>query len=198
MNFLAHIYLSGSNNEIKVGNFVADWIKGSDFRKYAPDIQIGIIMHRSIDSFTDNHPIIKTSKNRLAEAYGKYAGIIVDILYDHILAKEWHLFSNIPLDEYSNELYAVLSKYIEVFPEEIRDFIPRFMRRRWLESYATPEGIGNVLNGMSKHTSLPNHTDQALQVLQLHFEDFRREFFEYFPQLIAYVEDKYQITVRPN
>ncbi len=196
MNFLAHVYLSGNNDEIKVGNFVADWIKGSDFKKYPSGIQKGILMHRSIDSYTDNHPTIRKSKSRLAEKYGKYAGIIIDIFYDYYLAREWHVFSDVPLASYADNLYVVLDKHIYVFPENVREFIPRFMQRRWLESYATSQGIENVLNGMSRHTSLPNHTNEALKILHLYHEDFRTEFYDYFPQLISYIEEKFEVTIK--
>ncbi|NJO69419.1 MAG: DUF479 domain-containing protein, partial [Bacteroidetes bacterium] len=134
MNFLAHIYLSGDNDEIKVGNFVADWIKGQDFKRYSPEIQKGILLHRSIDSFTDNHPTIRKSKSRLSNNYGKYAGIIIDIFYDHFLASNWNTFSKTPLPVYAQEVYRLLEKYIDSFPLGIREFIPRFMERRWMES----------------------------------------------------------------
>lgn len=195
MNFLAHVYLSGNNDEIKVGNFVADWIKGSDFKNYAPGIQKGILMHRSIDSFTDNHPTIKKSKSRLSQDYGKYAGIIIDIFYDHFLAIEWASFSNEPLPLYAQRLYLLLERHINVFPQEIREFIPRFSRRRWIETYATVEGIQNVLAGMSKHTSLPDHTTSAIQILKDSYKEFSTEFFDYFPQLISYVEEKFEIVI---
>lgn len=195
MNFLAHVYLSGDNDEIKVGNFVADWIKGSDFKKYPDNIQKGILLHRSIDSFTDNHPTIKKSKGRLANDYGKYAGIIIDIFYDHFLAGNWNTFSKVPLELFAQNLYRILENYIHCFPLEIREFIPRFMQRRWLESYATIEGIQNVLTGMSRHTSLPDHTEAAINILREQYEGFREEFFDYFPQLTAYVEEQFEIKL---
>ncbi|NJK97187.1 MAG: DUF479 domain-containing protein [Bacteroidales bacterium] len=195
MNFLAHIYLSGDNDEIKVGNFVADWIKGQDFKRYSPEIQKGILLHRSIDSFTDNHPTIRKSKSRLSNNYGKYAGIIIDIFYDHFLASNWNTFSKTPLPVYAQEVYRLLEKYIDSFPLGIREFIPRFMERRWMESYATVTGIQNVLAGMSRHTSLPDHTIQAIEILNQYHDDFKVEFFDYFPQLIHYVEDKFEIVI---
>lgn len=195
MNFLAHIYLSGNNDLIKVGNFVADWIKGNDYLKYPPDIQKGILIHRSIDSYTDHHKTVRQSKSRLTEKYRKYAGIIIDIFYDHYLANEWHIFCDIPLDAYAEELNKTFKRHIHYFPEEIQDFFPRFMKNRWIESYGTLEGIEAVLNGMSKHTSLPDHTETAMEILRKHYSDFRFEFYDYFPQLIAYIKEKYQIVI---
>lgn len=199
MNFLAHIYLSGDNDEIKVGNFVADWIKGSDHKLYAPDIQKGILIHRAIDYFTDNHTIARQSKNHFAPHYGKYAGIIIDIIYDHFLATEWNSLSNIKLNEFAQNTYNLLLKHVSIFPAGIQEFVPRFIQRRWLETYATTNGIKNVLTGMSKYTSLPDHTEKAIEILHLHYHDLTKEFREYFPQLVSHVEENFGIVVvNPN
>lgn len=196
MNFLAHIYLSGDNDQVKVGNFIGDWIKGNDHRKYPADIQKGILIHRSIDSFTDNHPITKKSKNRLTEKYHKYAGIIIDIFYDHYLAHNWQMFSETELIDFTRNLNSCLEANIEFLPADIREFFPRFMKRRWIESYATLEGIERVLEGMSKHTSLPDKTTDAIDILKKEYDGFKTEFFEFFPQLVAHVEEKFQVEIK--
>ena len=196
MNFLAHIYLSGENDQVKVGNFIGDWIKGNDHKKYPADIQKGILVHRSIDSFTDNHPIVRKSKSRLNDKYHKYSGIIIDIFYDHFLAHNWNVFSDIELVDFTRNLNTCLISNMEFLPEDIQEFIPRFMKRRWIESYATLKGIENVLEGMSKHTSLPDKTADAIDILKRDYEEFRTEFFDYFPQLVAHVEDKFQIAIK--
>ena len=97
MNFLAHIYLSGDNEELKIGNFIADSVKGKQYLEYPPGIIDGIVLHRAIDTFTDTHPIVSRSVERLFERYGHYSRVIVDILYDHFLAANWKDYSDIPL-----------------------------------------------------------------------------------------------------
>ena len=196
MSFLAHIYLSGDNDQVKIGNFIGDWIKGNDFKKYPADIQKGILMHRSIDSFTDNHSIVRLSKGRLNEKYHKYSGVIIDIFYDHFLAVDWNIFSDASLTEFTNDLNNCLTAYMNFLPASIQEFIPRFMQNRWIESYATPEGIEKVLEGMSRNTSLPDKTIDAIEILKTHYPEFRKEFYDYFPQLIEYIEDKFQISIQ--
>ncbi len=98
MNFLAHIYLSGNDTDLIIGNFIADGIKGKKYKKFSPGIQKGILLHREIDTFTDAHPIVRQSTKRLHKNYGHYSGIIVDILYDHFLAKNWSRYSDVPLE----------------------------------------------------------------------------------------------------
>ena len=195
MNFLAHIYLSGDNDLIKIGNFVGDWIKGNDFKKYKPDIQKGILMHRFIDYYTDSHPIVKKSKSRLNDKYHKYSGIIIDIFYDHFLAKNWETYSPVVLNDFISSLKESLLINMHHFSPEIQEFIPRFMKFGWMESYVTMGGIELVLQGMSRHTSLPDKTEDAIKILGIYYKNFENEFLEYFPQLIKRVEEDYEVDL---
>jgi acyl carrier protein phosphodiesterase len=196
MNFLAHTYLSGDNSLIRIGNFMGDWIKGNEFKKYPDDIQKGVLIHRSIDYYTDNHPIVKQSKNRFNEKYHKYSGILIDVYYDHFLAREWENFSSVPYPEYLLKLKEDLMKDMVHFSDEIQEFIPRFMNYGWMASYATIDGIQKVLTGMVKHTSLPDKTDDALEIFEMYYNDFRQEFYDYFPQLVDYIEENFQVSVK--
>ena len=109
MNYLAHILLSGDNPEIIIGNFMADSIKGKQYKIYPEQVQIGVLLHRHIDTFTDNHHIVRQSTKRLHKKYSHYSGVIVDIFYDHFLAKNWDLYSAIPLDLFVQEVYQLFN-----------------------------------------------------------------------------------------
>jgi acyl carrier protein phosphodiesterase len=155
MNFLAHLYLSGDCDDVKFGNFIGDYVKGRDYDKYPALIRKGIILHRKIDTYTDIHPIVRIHKSWLHSQYHKYAGIITDIFYDHFLAVEWLMFSNITYDEYMNNTHDILTNYPEHLPEGMKQIVPNFIRNKWLKAYQTTEGIESVLIGMTKGTSLP-------------------------------------------
>ena len=101
-----------------IGNFIADHIKGNQFTHLDPTIQKGIKLHREIDTFTDSHKITRMSKRRLHKRYGLFAGIIIDIFYDHYLAKNWSNYSAIPLKIYVNSFYDLVYSYQEVLPEK--------------------------------------------------------------------------------
>ena len=195
MNYLAHTYLSGDNDDIKIGNFLGDWVKGSDYLKYSDDIRTGIMLHRDIDSFTDNHSVVKLSASRFLSRYFKYSGVIIDILYDHFLARNWLDFSNISLHNYVNRMHNIMLNNFEVLPERLQNYLPGFMNERWVERYATVDGIRDVLNAMSKRTSLPNETEFAIGVLEAYYEDFRHEFYDFFGQIIEFVETKFMISI---
>ncbi len=195
MNYLAHTYLSGENDSIRIGNFLGDWVKGSDYLKYPEEIRTGILLHRNIDSFTDSHPIVQRSARRFIPRYAKYSGVVIDIFYDHFLAKNWSDFHNSSLHDYVNRMYNVMLNHADILPERLKLFLPGFMKERWIERYATIDGIKDVLDAMSKSTSLPNETVFAISVMEAYYDDFRHEFYDFFGQIIEFVEEKFMISV---
>ena len=190
MNYLAHIYLSGDNDLITIGNFIADGIKGKLYKKYPKDIQIGILLHRNIDTFTDAHKIVRQSTKRLHEKYGHYSGIIVDILYDHFLAKNWSKYSEIPLANYVEIFYNSLEDNYDILPQRIQKLMPYMLTDNWLLSYASIEGISRVLEGMNQRTKNRSGMDEAVNELELFYDEFETEFFLFFDELICFSKDK--------
>ena len=147
MNFLAHIYLSKNNEEIMVGNFIGDFVKGNQLDEYSPAIQQGIRLHREIDHYTDNHEVVLQSKKKLREKYRHYAPVIVDVYYDHFLAKNWHQFSKVPLKEYTNSFYDTMVKYYNRIPKEVIHMLSYMSKDDWLFNY-------QYIEGMNKATTL--------------------------------------------
>jgi len=190
MNFLAHIYLSGDDDGITIGNFIADGIKGKRYRKYPQQIQKGILLHRAIDSYTDSHPIVKRSTKRLHENYGHYSGVIVDILYDHFLAKNWKNYHDIPLNEYVDEFYEMLRNNYEVLPTRIQRMMPYMINDNWLLNYATIPGISRILNQMNVRTKGISKMNFAVLELEEFYVEFEEEFTSFFAELIDYSKNK--------
>lgn len=195
MNFLAHTYLSGCNEEIIVGNFMGDYVKGKNYLLFPELIKKGILIHRDIDTFTDMHPITRQSKQRIAAKYHKYAGIIIDIFYDHFLASLWDDFSNISLNEFVSRSYDLLKRNYKVLPEAIKRWFPTFLENNWMMAYTTVDGIEMVLERMAANTSLPNHAEYAVEVLSNQYETFKKDFLEFFPLIIQFLEAKYEIDI---
>lgn len=190
MNFLAHIYLSPNNEEILIGNFIADAVKGKNHVNYSKNIQNGILLHRAIDYFTDTHPITKISRNRLSNKYGHYRGVIIDILYDHFLAKNWELYSKIPLNLFANKTYQTLEKHSSIFPEKTKEILIYMTKNNWLESYSTIDGIAETLTNMNKRTNNKSNMNQAVTDLQAFYTNFEQDFFEFFNQLQHFSNQK--------
>lgn len=190
MNYLAHIYLSGNNDLVTMGNFIADGIKGKSYTNYPKDVQIGILLHRNIDTFTDAHKIVRQSTKRLHENYGHYSGIIVDILYDHFLAKNWNNYSDVPLENYVQNFYNTLEVHYNMLPSRIQHMMPYMMTDNWLLSYATIDGISKVLDGMNRRTKNRSGMDKAVNELELFYSEFETEFSTFFDELITFSNQK--------
>ena len=183
MNFLAHIYLSGDNDEIKFGNFIGDWVKGKQYNNFPENIKKGILLHRQIDTFTDKNPVFLKSTKKLRIVYGKHAGILCDILYDHFLAKNWEQYSEQPLKEYAKEFYSILEKYYKFIPERGKKFVPFFIKRNRLFCYADFSCFRKVIFLMSKYTSLPNKTREGIKLIKNNYEELYKEFELFFKEI---------------
>lgn len=190
MNFLAHLYLSKNNKNILIGNFISDAVKGKKYLNYPNEIKVGILLHREIDNFTDTNPIVKKSMHRLNARYRHYDGVIIDILYDHFLAKNWANYSEIPLEIYADNVYQFLSQHIHSFPEELQKLLPSMIKYNWLVNYASLEGIERVLVGMNKRTKGISQMDLAIEDLKLHYAEFENDFTTYFKELETFSDKK--------
>jgi len=190
MNFLAHIYLSGDNDLLKIGNFMADGIRGKHFESYPYEIQKGIILHRAIDTFTDSHPIFRQSTKRLHENYHHYAGVIVDILYDHFLAKNWDSYSDVKLVDFVNRFYRSLEDNKNILSERTIAVMPILMKENWLVSYRSIEGINQILTQMDRRTKNQSKMRFATNELVKFYFEFETEFTEFFNELIVFSNEK--------
>ncbi|QQS50100.1 MAG: DUF479 domain-containing protein [Bacteroidota bacterium] len=195
MNYLAHIFLSGTEEAVVIGNFIGDYVKGREYLKYPPNIQKGLVLHRQIDTFTDSHKVVAQSKKYIAPQYGKWAGIIIDIFYDHFLIKNWDKFCPVPLEQYKEDIFDVLQKYYPVLPDRVKYFVPSFIQNDWINTYSTTEGIINVVYNMSLRTHLPDNSAFAAEVLKKYYIQFDSEFMTYFPELIKYVIENFEIRI---
>ncbi|WP_203296316.1 acyl carrier protein phosphodiesterase [Luteirhabdus pelagi] len=190
MNFLAHIYLSGEDEGVIIGNFIADGIKGKKYKKFPADIQKGILLHRAIDSYTDGHPIVRQSTARLHENYGHYSGVIVDILYDHFLAKNWNSYHEQPLASFVDDFYELLRKNFTMLPARIQRMMPYMIADNWLLSYATVTGISTILAQMNIRTKGKSKMNFAVMELETYYEEFETEFTAFFTELEEYAKNK--------
>jgi acyl carrier protein phosphodiesterase len=184
MNFLAHLYLSGNNPEIMIGNFIGDFVRGRDlFGQFRYNIALGIELHREIDEFTDSHQVVLESKKRLRPKYRHYAPVIVDVFYDHFLAVHWADYHPQSLADFANYAYLQLENHEAVLPERVLQMMPYMIKGNWLVNYAKSEGIHRTLTGMSRRTPYDSKMDEAIQELEKYYNEFDQEFSLFFPEL---------------
>jgi acyl carrier protein phosphodiesterase len=190
MNFLAHLYLSKNNPNIMIGNFIADHIRGNNYEQFSKEIQQGILLHREIDTFTDAHKIVRKSKRRLHKRYRHYDGVIVDIFFDHFLAKNWADYSAIPLDVYTNSINHFFDKISSELPVKSKQFIEYMIEYNILFNYQFEDGIEKVLNGMNNRTQGKSQMNLAIEDLKILHKEFEDDFTIFFKDLIKHTNQK--------
>jgi len=190
VNFLAHIYLSFDNPQITLGNFMADSIRGRDYLQFPERIQKGVLLHRAIDTFTDTHPITRKSSKRLHSRYRHYSMVIVDIYYDHFLARNWDSYSDISLESFTDNFYILLEENLHLMPETVQLMTPYMITDNWLLSYRELDGIHRVLKGLNRRTGLKSGMDQAMEELEDFYGEFQTEFTAFFDELIIFSRQK--------
>lgn len=190
MNFLAHIYLSGENELIQIGNFMADSIRGKSYTLYSPPLIKGILLHREIDTFTDAHPIFRKSKHRLHEKYGHYSGVIMDIFYDHFLAKNWANYSSISLEQTAKAFYDNLQRHYDLLTEPVKKMMPYLISQNWLISYSTLEGLSLILYQMDHRTKKRVAMHESIVELNQFYAEFESEFTAFFEEIKIHCQEK--------
>jgi acyl carrier protein phosphodiesterase len=190
MNFLAHAYLSFGQEEILVGNFAADFIRGKEMALYHGDIRIGILLHREIDSFTDSHPLVRAGQSYLRPKFRHYSTVITDIFFDYFLGKNWDHFSPIPLEIFVNQTYDVLDRYQSQLPDRFGEMFYWMKSQNWLYQYREISGIQRSLSGLSRRTTFVSKMDEAPAVLLEKEAEFEVIFFAFFKELDTFARQK--------
>lgn len=190
MNYLAHIYLSGDNEKLMIGNFIADSVKGKLWKEYEAEVQKGIQLHRAIDYFTDTHEIVKKSKKKLWDRYRHYNAVIVDIFYDHFLAKHWSTYHDTEFHTFVDNSYNILQDNYELLPPKIQFLLKHMVKNNWLFNYQFIEGIKKVMQGMSQRTSFNSGMENSTEELVKYYDEFSSEFESFFPLLKKFVDSK--------
>jgi acyl carrier protein phosphodiesterase len=188
MNFLAHFHLSGMDDALIVGNFLGDFVKGRKYRDYPEDIARGILLHREIDYYTDHHPIHHRSKRRLGDKYGHYAGVAVDMFYDHLLAVHWKVYNDLLLPDFSQHIYGVLKANTHILTEQARYVLNYMSEHDWLLHYREMKGIERALKGISRRTKFTSNLEYAALDLEAHFSEFEQDFSVFYQEIISHTK----------
>lgn len=187
MNFLAHMYLSCDREALLIGNFIADFVRNRDLDTYPEEVRQGVMLHRRIDSYTDSHPVVLRSVRRLYARHSKYASVIIDVFYDHLLAINWELYSDRSLAGFAEATYRVLEKHADRMPPILQQRLPRMIADNWLIRYAALDGVAFTLERMKNRASKPHLLDDAVESLIRDYDAFNAEFNLFFPDIIAFV-----------
>lgn len=194
MNYLGHIFLSGEDEALLTGNFIGDYIKGNQFLKYPEKIRKGIILHRTIDFYTDHNKNWQQIRNILRPVYSRYSGVVSDVLCDHVLAKHWSSFSKTRLDRYTKWVHAVLLINYEYLPEKVRAFLPFLIQHKRLQTYSSINKTIDALRIMATHTSLPENTQHLNKLLISEYNEIEHYALNFIHEISNFVNAELNIS----
>jgi len=190
MNFLAHLQLSGSNQRVKIGNFMGDGIRGKDYENFSNDIKIGVLLHREIDTFTDAHDVFRKSKRRFSHKYNHFSGVITDMIYDHFLSKNWENYSSIPLRDFTFDFYQSLDIYYDELNEKTKNILPYLKKQDWLYNYQFIDHLEIILGQMDNRFKGKSIMRESVVELQKDYRLFEDEFSVFYQDLSKFALNK--------
>jgi acyl carrier protein phosphodiesterase len=188
MNYLAHVFLSGKNKELRIGNFIADSVRGKKFEGIPSQIVEGIILHRHIDTYTDSHPIVRKSKDLIRSNHGHWSGVVMDLYFDYFLAKNWNDYHPQPLLDYVSDFYADLLEYYEILPTKVQRFLPIMLEHNWLGNYGHIKGIDTIFKQMHRRTGSKSTMEHAVEDLVKHEEALEKYFRSFMKDIQKMIE----------
>jgi acyl carrier protein phosphodiesterase len=183
MNFLAHFHLSGEDEEIAIGNFIGDFIRGSKLDDLPENVLKGIQLHRFIDAFTDKHPVVKSVNQIIKPYFSKYAPVVSDIYFDYFLASNFDQYSTQSLRDYTHEIYDLIERKKELLPERARGFYHFLLERDIFFEYGNKDGMRHVFNGVSSRAKFKSNMEEGVPVLIKHESEILPLFHEFYPTL---------------
>ena len=190
MNHLAHLMLARNSDELMLGGFIADAVKGKKYLDYEKEISKGILLHRFIDNFTDTHAEVSELKKLLRPQFGLLSGVAIDMIYDHILAKHWNEFNTDSLEIFCNRAYLVFEKYVSIMPERNQQMLIYMRKENWLLNYAHIEGMTRSFNGMSRRIRKGELLIHAPQFILDNEIVLKESFFRFYPELMKASEEE--------
>ena len=190
MNHLAHLMLARNSDELMLGGFIADAVKGKKYLDYEKEISKGILLHRFIDNFTDTHAEVSELKKLLRPQFGLLSGVAIDMIYDHILAKHWNEFNTDSLEIFCNRAYLVFEKYVSIMPERNQQMLTYMHKENWLLNYAHIEGMTRSFNGMSRRIRKGELLIHAPQFILDNEIVLKESFFRFYPELMKACEEE--------
>ena len=184
MNYLAHVYLSRENIDLAIGNFIADNIKGINYKKFNVNWQKGILLHRFIDSYTDSHYIFREHSKLFFDSHRHYSRVLIDIFYDHFLAKNWKKYSHISLENFEFDFCKSLAKNLNKFPNEMSNKIRFFICQKWFTKYSSIKGLIYILEKMDNKTQYESKFVTSIEKFISFAPEMESQFFIFFEDMI--------------
>jgi acyl carrier protein phosphodiesterase len=187
LNWLAHLRLSPAEPQLQLGNLLGDFARGLDVSQLPERVQVGIAQHRRLDVFTDAHPVFRRSRARLGAGFQRLSGVLVDVFYDHFLARGWDRWGDgRPLAAFTAAVYRLLEGQRDTLPPSLRAALPHMVAQDWLGKYGELEAIDATLLRMAGRLSRPTLLAEGGRALRANYRELQADFAEFFPEAMAH------------
>ncbi len=186
MNYLAHLFLADQTDDSLIGNLLGDFVKGRPGEHYSDEIIAGILFHRKIDAFADAHPTTRTSRGRIGPLMSRFSGIIIDVCYDHFLARHWNRYSDQSLTAFIQHAYDVLQKKRPILPQRLQRILPYMISEDWLGRYIEIKSVGVTLDRITRRLTRGEQFKGAIVEVEKNYKDLESDFLNFFPDLLDY------------
>ena len=196
MNYLAHLYFAQPNANSHFGNLLGDFGGKVYAKQLSTDVQLALENHYLVDRFTDSHLAVKQAKQFFTAQRRRFAGIALDVLFDHFLIRHWSSFHQIPLAKFKHNSYALLNENIAHMPTKMQRVVTRMTQNDWFKEYETIEGIGFTLDNIAKRIRFANQFSGCIEDINRHYGELEAVFLAFFPELIAHVKE-HGIEIKP-
>ena len=188
MNFLAHLFLADDDDDALLGNLLGDFVKGDPAGRFRDGVTAGILLHRKVDTFADSHAITRSSRKRFSPARRRFAGVIVDVCYDHFLAVHWSRYADGELDAFANKVYGVLKANRSWLPQRLKRILWLMVSENWLLGYARISRLGTTLDRIASRLSRGHQFKGAIDEVEANYQELESDFSAFFPELITFTE----------
>jgi acyl carrier protein phosphodiesterase len=186
MNYLAHAYLSFNQPAVLAGNLISDFVKGKQQFLYSDEVRKGIVLHRAIDAFTDDHAASREARNIFKPYYRLYSAAFIDVTYDHFLANDLQQFTDDSLSRFSQDVYTSMDKYLDVFPERFRLMYPYMKQQNWLYNYRHRQGMERSFAGVVRRSAYLTDSETAFKLFEDNYDALQVYYADFFPALYQY------------
>lgn len=186
MNYLVHLYLCDADPDHRLGTLMGDFVKGRLLPDLPAGLARGIEHHRQVDSFAHRNEACRRSKGRIDPAFGHCRAIMVDIFYDHFMARQWQRHAGQPLPPFAREIYTLLEENFSRLPPGLQTIAPRMIAHDWLTSYQEERVVGRVLERLAARLRYPNRMAEGLPELQRNYRELEGDFEEFLAAAVVF------------
>lgn len=189
MNHLAHVFLAPDSPEARVGSILGDFTRGVDLSALPPEVRRGVRHHRAVDSFTDQHPEVLASKQVFSRQRRRFAGVALDVLYDHFLLRYWSRFSANDRDRFIRHTYRELMHHQHLMPGHMAQVTRRMVQHDWFGAYRELDNVGRALDRIAGRIRFRNNFEGIIGEIREHQPELEQHFLAFFPELQRFAGD---------